>query len=405
MHLANTLVSRGHHVIVWSSDFFHQEKRYRFGEPTSIKISRQLEIRLIPSIGYKRNMGFGRLADHAQLALNLRRWLKQESLRPDVVFIGYPPIEFAAVAAYWAKEQSIPSMLDGKDQWPEIFVAHFPAILKPLARAAFLPYFILGRKAMRNATALSTISESFLAWMRRFSCRTQHPLDGVFPLSPMEEHFSNEELIEAERWWAERGVKNDERKRFFFVGSLSQAFDFETIREAASLLSQPSKGWQFVICGDGGAANEIKKLFKGLENVVFPGWTDRKKVRALSRMSIAGLAPYRNTQDFQNSIPNKIIDYLSMAQPIVTPLEGEVGCLINQHSVGLSYLDSSPESLAKCLSDIAQDEQLRGLLSKNAEELYRMKFAGEEVYASLADRLEQLAADGQGNRYNQSNCR
>lgn len=394
MNLADVLTRRGHRVVLWSSAFSHQEKRHRCSEFRTVTISPQLEIRLVPSRGYDGNIGLGRLVDHAQLAFNLHRWLRTETSRPDVVFIGYPPIEFAAVAAAWARRRKIPSILDGKDQWPEIFVKPVPHLLKPLVRLSLFPYFFLAKKAMRDVTALSSMTKSFLAWMQEFSGRALGPLDGVFPLSPMRDSISSGELKAAEDWWAERGVRNDGRKRFFFVGSLSQAFDFASIRTAAATVRGRGDDWQFVICGDGGLAPEIKALFAGLDNVILPGWIDRAKVAALSRLSTAGLAPYRNFPDFQKSIPNKVIDYLAMGQPLITPLAGEVQQIVSQSDVGLMYQESNAESLLQCLGRIGEDAGLRDRLSRNASTLYREKFDGEKVYASLAARLEHVAGEG-----------
>ena len=56
MNLANALVNKGHDVILWSSGFYHQEKRHRSRIFEKIHINNKLEIRLIPSPGYKRNV-------------------------------------------------------------------------------------------------------------------------------------------------------------------------------------------------------------------------------------------------------------------------------------------------------------------------------------------------------------
>jgi glycosyltransferase involved in cell wall biosynthesis len=104
------------------------------------------------------------------------------------------------------------------------------------------------------------------------------------------------------------------------------------------------------------------------------------------------LAPYQNLPDFQKSVPNKIIDYLAMEQPLVTPLTGEVKNLISQFNVGLMYREFDPESLVNCLAKISKDTHLRDRLSQNAVALYQERFYSEKVYADLAARLEQLAA-------------
>ena len=52
MNLSNALVEAGHKVVLWSSSFYHQEKRHRICSGQIIKVSDNLEIRLIPSRGY-----------------------------------------------------------------------------------------------------------------------------------------------------------------------------------------------------------------------------------------------------------------------------------------------------------------------------------------------------------------
>ena len=185
MNLADSLRSRGYSVRLWSSSFYHQEKRHRADGFESIDISPDLRIDLIPSPGYRRNVGIGRLVDHAALALNLLRRLKMIAAAelPDVVFVGYPPIEAAAVLLRWAKERGIPTMVDVKDQWPSVFVEAFPRPLRPLAKVALTPYFWLGRRALNDATAFCSMSEPFLEWMCRFSGRPRKDGDVVAPLT------------------------------------------------------------------------------------------------------------------------------------------------------------------------------------------------------------------------------
>jgi hypothetical protein len=52
MNLSNALVQAGHRVVLWSSAFYHQEKRHRSNQYQCIPVSKNLEIRLIPSRGY-----------------------------------------------------------------------------------------------------------------------------------------------------------------------------------------------------------------------------------------------------------------------------------------------------------------------------------------------------------------
>ena len=391
MNLAGALVDSGHRVTLWSSAFYHQEKCHRAHEFQKIRINDLLEIRLVPSRGYKKNIGSARLIDHAGLAMNLKKILASEKELPDVAFVGYPPIEFAYVAVKWLKSRGVPVMLDAKDQWPQVFTEPFPKLIQPLVRLVFSPYFYLGRKVMRDASAFCTMSKSFLEWMCEFSGRAVSSLDCIAPLSPIREKMSKQSIGEAKEWWEKQGVVKDGRKRFFFVGSLSQAFDFKPVIDAARLAKDASENWQFVICGDGMKTDQLRTAFSGLSNVVLPGSVDRAKVAVLANISVVGLAPYRNTQDFIKSIPNKIIDYLSHGKVIVSPLDGEVTTLIKRHDVGFVYSEAKHNKLFDVLKKLCEDDANIARISANAHKTYENYFNGEKVYQELVVKLVKLS--------------
>jgi len=316
MNLSNALVQAGHKVVLWSSAFYHQEKRHRSRVVQQIIVSPQLEIRLIPSPGYVRNIGPGRLWDHGVLARNLGQQLKQETIPPDVAFIGYPPIEAAAVMTRWLAVRGVPIMLDIKDQWPNLFVDALPESMRPLGRIAFAPYFHLAKRALRDATGLSAMAEGFLAWAIDFAGRQRNDMDRVVPLTTPSGQISAVELEAARQWWNNKGIVADDRPRVCFVGSHSQAFDIEPIYQAAKYFSSYGNQCEFVICGDGEYSAGWRSLMSVLPNVHFPGWADRAQIEALAERSIASLAPYNNTEDFVISVPNKVIDSLSLGLPI-----------------------------------------------------------------------------------------
>jgi glycosyltransferase involved in cell wall biosynthesis len=390
MNLANALVAAGHNVVLWSTEFYHQEKRHRScGE--RINISAQLQIRLIPSPGYVRNIGLGRLWDHAVLARNLGQRLDKETQLPDVAFIGYPPIEAAAVMARWLRLRGIPSMLDIKDQWPTLFVDALPKFARPLGRVAFAPYFHLARRTMRDATGLSSMTESFLAWAIDFQGRQRSDMDRVVPLTTPSDQVCSIELEAARQWWDDKGIAADGRLRVFFVGSHAPTFDIEPINQAARHFASHATGCEFVICGDGGSSAGWRSLMSTLPNVHFPGWVDRAQIEALAERSHAALTPYHNIDNFTKNLPNKVIDALSLGLPILNPLQGEVAALISNHGVGLRYGTDSGKSLVQCIEVLMDNPRLRRQMSGNALNLYKEQFSFERVYGGLVKHLELLS--------------
>jgi glycosyltransferase involved in cell wall biosynthesis len=390
MNLANALVDSGHKVVLWSSSFYHQEKRHRVQGSDRITVSPGLEIRLLSSPGYRRNISLGRLWDHAVLARNLAKELSSETVAPDVAFIGYPPIETAAVMTRWLTTRGIPCMLDVKDQWPSIFIDALPVPLRPLGRIALMPYFYYARRSFSDSTAVTSSAKDFLQWSADFGDREISELDKVVPLTTSTGHVSNAELEEAGRWWDQQGVKVDGTFRICFVGSHSRAFDIEPICKAAKMTSQSKKIIQFVLCGDGEESSAWKSKMEGLNNVSFPGWVDRAKVEALALRSSAALAPYHNMDDFIMNIPNKVIDSLALGLPVLSPLRGEVQRLILDFNVGISYGLMGEKTLESCINELESMPALRDTLSDNARKLFNARFSFEAVYGDLVSHLEML---------------
>jgi glycosyltransferase involved in cell wall biosynthesis len=391
MNLANSLVAAGHKVVLWSSSFYHQEKRHRVQASERIIISPLMEIRLIASPGYKRNIGLGRLWDHFQLGRNLANELLKETDIPNVAFIGYPPIETAAVMTHWLSQRQVPCMVDVKDQWPSIFIDALPVPLKAVGRIVFAPYFYYGRRAMREATALSAMADGFLYWAAGFAGRSVTIFDRVVPLTMPMGQVSCADLEDAGRWWDQQGIKADKNFRIFFVGSHSSAFDIEPIFEAAKSLALAGITCQFIFCGEGEQSSIWRDKMSGLPNIFFPGWVDRAKIEALALRSHAALAPYRNTKDFEMSIPNKVLDSMALGLPVLSPLKGEVGKLIANFEIGMQYGEANGKTLAQCITMMTSNAGFRNELANNAVTLFQNKFYYETVYNGLVKHLEVLA--------------
>jgi glycosyltransferase involved in cell wall biosynthesis len=391
VNLANALIAAGHRVVLWSSAFSHQKKQHRSHKASKIIISDRLEIRLIPSPGYQRNIGLARLWDHLQLAINLKKLIKEEATQPDVAFIGYPPIETAVVFGKWLEQRGIPFLLDVKDLWPSVFLEEVPKPLRPIGRMILWPYFRLAKGCVKRATGVSAMSDSFLYRVLAISKRKMLNADGVFPLTSASERLSSTELATAQNWWDDLGVRNDGTKRVCYVGNHSPNVDLAPVREAANIFIKQKAPVEFIIAGDGVSFLKFKTMMSGLANVRFPGLIDRPKIIALAERAHAALIPYVNSENFLLSLPNKTFDALSLGLPILSPLQGEVASLIAKHGVGISYGTDTGNTLYDCIQVLLQDIALQESMSQKARTLYAERFSFEMVYGGLVKHLELLA--------------
>lgn len=388
MNLANTLVERGHSVLLLSSSFYHQKKYHRSKKYEVIKINKSLKILLVPSPGYEKNFGISRLFDHLMLAYNLKKILNLQTKLPDVAFIGYPPIETAFILITWLKKKKIPCLLDVKDQWPSIIVDKVPWFMKTLMKVILIPYYIIAKKTLRESSGICAMSKSFVDWSLNFSNRKKCKFDIIAPLTSPNDQLTAQEEEQAYFWWLKKNVLQNNVFRVMFVGSFSQAFDFDLILKAAKILNDKSINCEFIFCGDGELDYKLKSKSKKFKNIKIVEWIDSSKIIVLSKLCSAYIAPYKNNQSFINSIPNKIIDSFRLGKPLLSPLKGEVENLIITHKVGLVYSDSF--SLANKIKLLIADRYLYENISNNSKKLYDEKFEFYKVYNNLINNLENL---------------
>jgi glycosyltransferase involved in cell wall biosynthesis len=386
MNLSDELVSKGHQVVLWTSDFDHFSKKSRFGKATEINYSDLLSIKLIQSNGYTAHRSLIRFWDHFQLAFNLRKMLHGQ-IPPDVAFVGLPPVEAAWVMSRWLKKNEIPFMIDIKDTWPENYVDLFPKKMRFIGKFVFAPLFFMRNWAVRNADGIVSITEDFLNWARRVSNTNMKEFDFVAPLVPSQRKYSRSEELAAEDWLDKNNVLNDGRIRAYFVGSLNDVFDFEPIFFAAK-----NSGTEFVICGEGPLRETLENKFKALSNVIFLGWVNQTQSDALARRSTLALAPVRDRPDFNMSIPNKFFDAIRLAKPIVATDHGVAADFIKSYGIGVCYKNSDFQSLAKTIENLLINPKNLSDMSKNAESLFQTTYNPSKVYGDLVLRLADLSS-------------
>ncbi len=383
MNLTKSLLQKGHKVVLWSSQFDHINKKQR--DFSEIEWSENLEIRLVPSRGYKSTISFTRIFDHIELAFNLRKMLRNQK-PPDVLFVGFPPIESSWILMRWASRMKVPTMLDVKDDWPAIILRLFPKYVRPLGKVALLPYRLMMLQTFKLASAISSISHSFLEMCISRTKRSLQEFDQVAYLTQEERLFGVSEIESASDWLDERGVNDDQRFRISYIGSLTRALDFECLLHAAD-----NPKFNFVIAGDGPILSGLRQKFKAFPNVIFLGWITSTQASVLQKRSTVMWAPYVDSPDFLLSLPNKFFDSMANGKPIVTSLSGVAGKLILDRKIGFTYSNSDVSSLHALLTIIETKKPILYEYGDNARKLFELEFSFEKVYGDLVLSLESLA--------------
>lgn len=389
--VASRLAARGHEVTWWTGTFEHGSKSHVLPPDRPVQIGPGLEVRALHAPGYRRHASVRRLLHHWWLGRALKRAIRNIP-PPDLIFASLPTIEFAAISAAYGKAHQLPVVIDCRDMWPDIFVERAPGGLRWLARAALAPLEWKVKSACRNATAIFGHTEAFVHWGIAKADRRPTQWDRVFPLAYSAVPPAATDLAAATAWWGARGVRKESgRLMACFVGSLTRHFELDRIAEAVEALRAHGDPIQIVVCGAGDREPDLRRAVEGDGRLVLAGWVDAPKIWALLQMADVGLAPYRSSPSFVQSIPNKPIEYLCAGLPVVSSLQGVLADLLLTSGAGITYPNDDPGALVAALRLLASNGEERRRMGKAARDLYAARFSADQVYGSLCESLEGIA--------------
>ena len=389
--LSNYLLKAGHKVLWWTSDFYHQKKINRFGKDKTVKLDNGLEIRLLHSVSYYKNVSLKRVINHIHLARKF--WFEAEKLSsPDIILASYPPIELCVEAVKYGIKYNIPVVVDVRDLWPDIFPDAVPKVLRPMVHIACIPFYRWAKFVFREAFAIIATTEEYLRWGLKYGTREKSKYDKVFyfgyPVytpSPRDKEKAIEKLQEL-------GITNESSKFIICLfGSLGWQSNLDPIFESARLLEK-NKEIIFILCGKPDKENKFKSLVSSHPNIIFPGWVSKSEIWVLMRYAKIGLAPYIDHKNFLLNLPNKPIEYLSAGLPVLSSINGVLGSFVRKYNCGMIY-GSCGKKLAECILRLKNNPVLYETMSQNARKLFEEKFSADRVYPAMGQYLEKVVMD------------
>ena len=384
--LAEQLVHAGHNVLWWSATFNHAYKTQRAEKDERIAVNDNLSLQLLYAPGYKKNVSLQRVMNHYTMARKFRRQAINEQ-KPDIIIASFPTIELSLEAVKYGCRYDVPVIVDVRDLWPDIFLELAPKYLRWLPRLILAPLFHNTARVFSQATAVVGLTDSFRSWGLTKGGREKGVNDRVFPMGYPKVMLSDEARKTTNDYWQQQGV---DKNKFIvcFFGYLGRQFDLDSVFKAAQIVQEANPQVQFVICGDGDNFSHFKAKAKDLKNVIMPGWVVRDQIIGLMEMSSIGLAPYIQSANFINNMPNKIFEYLSGGLVILSSIDGEPGSLLKTHHCGYVYSDA--QTLAKIIINVAKDKDLQRSMGERAIKAYEDEFRADRVYSKMVSYMEDL---------------
>jgi glycosyltransferase involved in cell wall biosynthesis len=388
--LANYLALHGHDVVWWTSTFDHMQKTHHFPDDTTVKLDSGVELRLLRSLGYRRNVSVRRMLDHHFVARSFER-LAAQAPPPDVIMASYPTIDLAGAACRFGATHDIPCVIDIRDLWPDVYSELLPRWIRPLAAPAIALLRGQARSVCRDAFAITGNARSFVEWGLKLARRTARPTDRHFPFGYSVPRVAEARRDAARAYWEERGIRRGAAEVIgCYFGSIGHQSDFGCVVDAAGLLMRRGVKFRMILCGTGERLEELRERARGNPNLMFPGWIEQPEILALMEAAHFGIAPYWNHVGFIDNLPNKPIEYMAGGLAVVTCLPGYLRELITRENCGFHFPPGDAAALASLIEKLAADRASLESAAANARRVFEHNFDADIVQAGITEYLQEI---------------
>ena len=330
--MAEAFASAGHRVVYWTSDFNHGTKAKRCLAELPAAHP-QIELRLVPTPAYTKNVCFARIRSHRTYARRLARELPTAET-PALVISATPALGAAAVLMDYARRVGARFAVDIQDAWPETFYRLLPRGFAWFGKLLFSPMARTARRLYREADLVTGVSARYRDVCGRDDFRLFY--HGIRP-SGSRPHRSVSHPV----------------ARMVYVGNLGDGYDLETVVRAVAAESRLSLD----IAGKGPRESALQTLVGNLgvaDRVRFHGYLSADVLSRLLSESDVGVVPMRD--DSWVGLPYKLGDYLVAGLPVVSSLHGECGALLEGEGLGKCYDWGSQTSLLAALDGLPTAE-------------------------------------------------
>lgn len=139
-----------------------------------------------------------------------------------------------------------------------------------------------------------------------------------------------------------------------FAGNVGEAQDFDSVVEAAKLLSQHDN-IHFIIVGDGRKEEWVESQIHEhnlQDRIILMGRYDIKYMSSFFRKADCLFLALKDDEILNLTVPAKLQAYMANGRPIVAMINGDANQLIKDIDCGISVPASSPTDLVKALKSI-----------------------------------------------------
>lgn len=293
-----------------------------------------------------------------------------------------------ALAAIWvAKRLKIPCILDMAECYPEML-----RCTKQFEGRSLKNFFL------RNPVLADWVEKKVLREIDQVWVMIEESHDRLMNMGvPKEKVWMVSNTPEVNRFdrvtaTSVTAQASSNKYSMIYVGLLNPSRGLDTVLHAVFRYIKQNPDFKLIIVGRGKAEKELKKLTSNLKlsnNVEFLGWVDNKLVPDLIAQSDIGIVPHHKCSHWDNTIPNKLFDYMAAKKPVIVSNVLPMKRIVNDTNCGIVYQDYNDTDLCNVINTLS-NPILRSELAQNGIDQINHKFNWKREEKVLLKAIESL---------------
>lgn len=304
----------------------------------------------------------------------------------DLIIVRDLPLALAATRV--GRKNKIPVIMDMAECYPELLrsIWQFGAggVMKYFTHNPRLGDMIEKRaiKELDHIFAMIEESEERLAGL---GC--DRDKISIVSNTPPISKFSNDALVDRH--------SNDDVIKILYTGWVNKGRGVDkAIEGVVEFVNNNDRKIQLDIYGSGDAFGICESLISAhnLEGfVTLHGWKSHDEIVQKISVSHIGLVSHRYCTHWNNTIPNKLFDYMASGLSIITSNVPPVARIVNEEECGSVYVDDDAQSFAKALSSMI-DRDKRTEMANNGALAVARRYHWEYDEKAMIKAIDKLTS-------------
>lgn len=274
----------------------------------------------------------------------------------DVIIVRDLPMAPAAILIGWLMRR--PVIMDMAECYPEMLRSRWkhqrPTLVDRIVRSPALAAAVEKCVIPALDAILVVVKESKDRLVRMGADPSR-----IFEVSNMPERRRFQEAARPVQVSA-----GDRPLEIIYVGLVNASRGLDTVIDAVELHVKRGQKITLRVVGSGAQSPFLERLVMERqlhEHVVFEGWVDNSQVPNLLARADAGIVPHHSTSHWQNTIPNKLFDYMAAGKPVIATDIPPVARVVRDAGCGLLFEDNDAEALARIFQKLEDRSFCRAL--------------------------------------------